>query len=125
MALELAIPNQIQSDHIEAQRTLDEYASENTPSGWSSMNQKFQFTLYEPCGNVQLLAMISDIQRRIGPVARKLVTETSGLDRLGAEHGAILQACKNGAVDEGVDLLRKHVQTTKKEIVARLRRGFA
>ncbi len=121
-ALELAIPNQIQLDHIEAKRILDNYSEKNTVAGWSDMNRKFHFTLYEPCGNAQLLEMISDLQHRIGPAARMLVTETSGIERPSSEHKAILEACVERDQVAGIALLREHISTTKKEIAARLRR---
>lgn len=121
-ALELAIPNQIKSDHVEARKILDEYSSKNNPEFWSEMNRNFHHTLYEPCANPQLLDMILGLQRRIGPVVRLLVTETSGLERPSAEHHEILEACEKGNAEVGVELLRQHIETTKKETAARLRR---
>lgn len=124
-ALELAIPNQIQSDHDEAQRLLDDYGQGNAAPQWSEMNQRFHFMLYEPCGNAQLLELIADIQRRIGPATRLLVTETSGFDRPNKEHLDILEACKAGEAETAVRLLKEHIKTTKKEVAAQLRRNSA
>ncbi|WP_112320630.1 GntR family transcriptional regulator [Oceanibium sediminis] len=121
-ALELAIPNMIQSDFDVMHALLKQYAEVETVEHWSSMNQSFHNALYEPCGNAQLLDMIRDIQQRMGPALRLLMTEASGLDRPNEEHHAILSACESGDVTGAVDLLRAHIETSKKETAARLRR---
>jgi len=121
-ALELAIPNLIQADLVEAKRILDEYTDEDNLSYWSKMNQRFHHLLYEPCGNVQLLEMIAEVQRKMGPTIRLLVTETTGLTRPQAEHRDILSACEANNVALGVELLKQHIETTKKETAAMLRR---
>ncbi|WP_424933832.1 GntR family transcriptional regulator [Amaricoccus macauensis] len=121
-ALELAIPNQVAADHEQAGRLLDDYASHRSSAQWSEMNRAFHHMLYEPCGNPQLLEMITDIQRRIGPATRLLVSETSGLERPDREHREILRACIEGDVARGVDLLKAHITTTRKEIAAQFRR---
>ena len=121
-ALELAIPNMIQSDLDEAEQVLREYASLESIEHWSKMNRRFHKVLYEPCGNPQLLAMINDLHQRMGPYLRLLMTETSGLDRPAQEHLAILEACKATDTQLGVDLLKSHIETSKKETAARLRR---
>ena len=121
-ALEMAIPNQIKSDHVAAQKLLDDYAQKCTSAQWSEMNQQFHFMLYEPCGNTQLLEMIADLQRRIGSVTRVLVTEASGYERPNDEHSDILDACRAGDTEQGVQLLHAHIMTTKKEVAAQLRR---
>jgi len=121
-ALELAIPNMIQSDLDEAARILEDYTQNGDTAVWSALNQRFHRTLYEPSGNTMLLQLISDIQQRIGPSLREFVTEISGLDRPHAEHRQILDACRAGDIPAAVQLLQKHIETTKKETAARLRR---
>lgn len=121
-ALELAIPNLAGSDITHAREILDHYADDGRPEGWSDMNRRFHHALYEPCGNVQLLEMIEDIQYRIGPIARLLITETTGFSRPDSEHREILAACQKGNVVEAVGLLRDHIETSKKETAATLRR---
>lgn len=121
-ALEMAIPNQIASDHDAAQRLVDAYGAECDPEQWSEMNREFHLMLSEPCGNPQLLDLIDDIHRRIGPVTRLLVTEASGLERPHNEHQDILDACRAGDLAGGVALLAAHIATTKKEAAAYLRR---
>lgn len=121
-AIELAVPEMIQDDFDAAAAILEEYSQEMDPARWSDLNLRFHRLLYEPSGNDTLLQLISDIQQRIGPSLRQFVTETSGRDRPNAEHHQILGACREGRVDEAVALLRQHIETTKKETAARLRR---
>ncbi len=121
-ALELAIPNLIQSDFEDARRVLEHYNDVDNVEHSSEMNRRFHHTLYEPCGNPQLMAMITDLQQRIGPYLRLLLTETSGSNRPAAEHQAILDACEASDIPLSVDLLRRHIETSKKETATRLRR---
>lgn len=122
-ALELAIPNMIASDFETARSILDEYSRQTEPAQWSNMNLRFHHALYEPCSNPLLLQMITDLQQRIGPQLRLLVTEVSGLERPQSEHWAILEASERGNVEQAVGILHQHIQTTKKETAAQLRRG--
>lgn len=121
-ALELAIPNMISSDFSKARDILEEYSNKTFPSEWSEMNLRFHHALYEPCSNPLLLQMISELQQRIGPQLRLLVTEVSGLERPQSEHTAILAACEAGDQSKAINDLRRHIETTKKEIAAQLRR---
>lgn len=121
-ALELAIPHMVHSDFDKADRILAEYGESTDISTWSDLNVRFHQALYDPCDNPLLLQMIDDLRARIGPVTRLLVTETSGLERPHQEHHRILDACKAGEVEKAVDLMRQHIETTKKETAARLRR---
>lgn len=121
-ALELAVPNMIEQDFVLLRDILDEYSHETTPAAWSALNVRFHHGLYEPCGNPHLLAMIEDLRARIGPGMRLLVSETTGFKRPHEEHQEILALCKAGNRKPAVDLLRRHIETTRKEIAARMRR---
>ncbi|KZK97994.1 putative HTH-type transcriptional regulator YdfH [Pseudovibrio sp. Ad14] len=124
-ALELAIPNMIERDLEHARSLLDDYAAETAIERWSDFNLQFHRLLYEPCGNKHLLGMISDLEQRIGPYMRLQVTEASGLDRPMREHHEILEACAREDSTFAVNTLRKHIQTTQKEVAAYLRRRTA
>ena len=89
---------------------------------WSELNARFHQTLCEPCDNPELLGMISDLRHRVGPVLARLVTEASGRDRPLAEHEQILAACEARDAGRAVALLRGHIEATKKETAAHLRR---
>lgn len=124
-ALELSVANMVASDIETARALLDTYSHETDAQAWSKLNVSFHQTLYEPCGNAFLLEMIEDVRTRMGPAVRSLVSETSGLKRPHAEHVMILDAVEQGNTGQAVDLLRRHIETTKKEMAARLRRRHA
>ncbi|MGH1482237.1 MAG: GntR family transcriptional regulator [Geminicoccales bacterium] len=121
-ALELAIPNMISTDFTVAGDLLNDYAAGANLAAWSDMNLRFHGVLYEPCGNPELMNMISGLQQKLGKFLRLLVTEASGLERPIREHAEILAACEQGDVDRAVSTLKTHIGTTKKEVAAFMRR---
>lgn len=120
-ALELAVPNMIAADFAAARAILTDYTGDNAEN-WSEMNLRFHRALYEPCDNPELLQMISDLQQRLGAFTRLFVSGTSGLERPQQEHYEILEACEAGDTARAVSILERHIETTKKETAARLRR---
>lgn len=120
-ALELAVPNMVQSDLDAAAGVLAEYGESTDVAAWSGLNIRFHQALYVPCDNPLLLQMIDDIRARIGPATRLLVTEASGFERPHREHCDILEACRVGQVEAAGELMRQHIETTRKEVAARLR----
>lgn len=122
-ALELAVPNMIDGDFRELADLLEVYAKDASIVRWSEMNLRFHNMLYEPCGNPVLLSMITALQQKLGPYLRLLVTEASGAERPNHEHAAILTACQSADTPAAVDQLRQHIETTKKEVAAFLRRN--
>jgi DNA-binding GntR family transcriptional regulator len=122
-ALELAVPNMIAADFRAMAELLESYAREASLVQWSEMNRRFHNMLYEPCGNPVLLTMIADLQQRLGPYLRLLVTEASGAERPNREHDLILAECRESNTPAAVEHLRQHIETTKKEVAAFLRRS--
>lgn len=121
-ALELAVPNIVDDDIRLAQETLVEYLQETEAERWSELNTRFHQCLYEPCGRPHLLKFIRDLQNRMGPFLRLNVTLATGLERPDREHREILSACATGDAILAVQLLRKHIENTQKEVLAYFRR---
>ncbi len=121
-ALELAIPKMVESDLSLARDILDEYAEATAPERWSELNLRFHRSILEPCGNRQLLAMIHELEQRMGSFMRFRVTQASGLERPHREHLRILDACFAGDSKTAVGELHAHVETTQKEVAAFFRR---
>lgn len=121
-ALELAIPNMVASDFELAREVLDEYQASPDKELWSELNRRFHGCILEPCGNHQLLSLINDFEQRVGPLVRLRVTEAAGLERPMREHACILESCRAGAVNEAVSTPRSHIETTKREVAASIRR---
>lgn len=121
-ALELAIPNMAESDFQLAQTVLEEYQASPDKERWSELNRRFHGCILEPCGNRQLLSLITDFEQRVGPLVRLRVTEATGLERPMREHTGILEHCRAGDVQKAVAALRKHIETTQREVAASIRR---
>lgn len=121
-ALELAIPQMAQSDLDRAQAILQACRPEADLAEWSGLNERFHQAIYEPCGNGALMQMIADLRARLGPFVRLLVTETTGFQRPVQEHQDILDACAAGQSARAVNLLRAHIETTRRETAALMRR---
>ncbi|MEM7731684.1 MAG: GntR family transcriptional regulator [Pseudomonadota bacterium] len=122
-ALELAIPNMIESDFRDMRALLDDYVQSKEVAEWSASNLRFHNMLYEPCANDQLVSMIRDLQAKLGQYLQLMVSNVSGLERPMREHIEILDASEAGDVVTAVATLRKHIETTQKEVAAFLRRG--
>lgn len=121
-ALELAIPNMVESDFTLARDILEEYSAETSRERWSELNLKFHRGIYEPCGNQHLLSMIHELEQRMGSFMRLRVTQASGLERPHREHLRMLEACMAGDRAVAVAELRRHIETTQKEVAAFFRR---
>lgn len=121
-ALELAIPRMTDADIIMADEILIRYENANNIEEWSEMNRQFHDCLYAPCGLPKMMAMIRKIVEQTGLFIRLEVTIASGFERPHVEHRAILEACKNGETALAVKLLKKHIEQTKKEVMAHFRR---
>ena len=121
-ALELAIPNMTVDDIALAREILKEYKLTDDASRWSELNRRFHLSLYAPCGIFKLIAMIEDMKDRSRLFMQLKVSIASGLHRPHDEHLKILNACEDKNVALGVNLLRKHIETTKKEVAAYYRK---
>lgn len=120
-ALELSIPKITDTDIEMAKRILKEYEKVSDIEVWSDLNRRFHDCIYAPCGLSNMLSMIHSIVDRTGSFIRLKITIASGFDRPHQEHIKILRACEKGDVKEGVNLLRKHIENTKKEVLAHFR----
>jgi DNA-binding GntR family transcriptional regulator len=120
-ALELAIPNMVEDDFSSAADILDRYSREIDAKQWSLLNMQFHQCLYAPSDNHHLLDCISELQARMGAMMRRTVSLASGLKRPHEEHYALLDACRDGQVKSAVGILRKHIETTQKEVAAHFR----
>lgn len=121
-ALRLAIPNMTGLDIQDAEKILSEYEQTNNINRWSELNSQFHYCIYAPCGFSKLLRMIQVNKERTSTFMRLKISQVSGLKRPHKEHIAILEACKKGDCLLGVKLVQRHIDHTKKEVVAYFRR---
>jgi DNA-binding GntR family transcriptional regulator len=120
-ALRLAIPNMTDSDISAARKILVEYEKVTDVERWSELNSHFHQCIYAPCGLSKLIQMIQNIKERTNLFMRLKISQVSGLNRPHLEHLAILSACEDGNSILAVELLRKHIEYTKREVTSYFR----
>ncbi|MBJ9955322.1 MULTISPECIES: GntR family transcriptional regulator [unclassified Acinetobacter] len=120
-ALELAIPNMVQKDIENAQQILHQYAQAKTEQERSDLNMEFHHCIYAPSMRPRLLQMISSAQDQMGKILRKRISQAAGSKRSHVQHQEILDACANADLNKAVKLLKKHIEQTKKEVLAYFR----
>ncbi len=121
-ALKLAIPNMAIEDLEVAQEILDRYDAASDPEAWGEMNWNFHWTLYAPCSRPKLLAMIEANYGHVSRFIRRQVSRAAGKVRPQKEHHELLDLCRQGKIDEAVDLLERHIEQTQKSLQASSRR---
>jgi len=121
-ALELAIPNMVDDEISLAHEILEEYSDESEIEGWSKLNVRFHNSLYAACDRPHLLSYIDDVKNRMGAYLQFNVTMARGFSRPHEEHQQLLAACEARDVDAAVQILRTHIETTQKEVLAFIRR---
>lgn len=121
-ALSLAIPHMTQEDLHQAEAILTQYQQSDNPQQWSLLNSRFHLCLYAPCRLPKLLDMIANIKARNNAFMRLKITQATGFSEPHKEHLALLEACKNKDVEQGVTLLKQHIAESQKQVVAYFRR---
>lgn len=121
-ALKLAIPNMAVEDLDTAQEILDRYDETSDPESWGEMNWRFHWTLYAPCNKPKLLAMIEANYGHVNRFTRAQVSLAAGKTRPQKEHHELLEFCREGKVQQAVDLLERHIEQTQKSVRASSRR---
>lgn len=115
-ALELAVPHMASTDIAMARRMLEAYDQAMTQAEWSDLNLRFHACLYAPANRPRLLAMIRSVQDHMGRKLRLRLSGVAGHGRSHLEHIQILDACEEGDTDKAVNLLRKHIEQSQREI---------
>jgi DNA-binding GntR family transcriptional regulator len=122
-ALQLAIPNMIDSDLDGAEEILKRYDAEPEPASWSEMNWRFHEALYSPCNLSRLLALIEANFGHVSRFMRVQISRAVGREGPQRDHHNILNACREADVEKAVKLLEKHLLGTQKALMAMGRRS--
>ncbi len=117
-ALKLAIPNMAIEDLDAAQEILDRYDAASEPDAWGEMNWNFHWTLYAPCNRQKLLAMIEANYGHVNRFTRRQVSRAAGKARPQKEHHELLELCRQGKIEQAVELLERHIEQTQKSLQA-------
>jgi DNA-binding GntR family transcriptional regulator len=122
-ALRLAIPAMGEVDLDDATKILRSYDKEPQPEKWGTFNWRFHETLYAPCNQPRLLAMIGANYGHVSRFTRALVSRATGKERPQREHYQLLDLCRDGEIEKAVRLLREHIVQTQKTLRSAQRRA--
>lgn len=124
-ALQLAIPNMVDSDFEAAEEILRGYGASEDPGLWGEANRQFHSALYAPCARPKLLAMIQANYGHMGRFTRLNVSTAAGKERPLREHWELLNHCRSGAVAKATALLEEHIIYSQKSLAAAMRQQKA
>lgn len=121
LALRRAIPYLTIANLTRAEEILAAIDREHDVAHWGELNWEFHALLYRPAGLPRLMEWVRILHIQ---VARYLVIFLLSLDYQATsqrEHRAILDACRQGQVDEAVAGLEQHLQAASQKLVAFLK----
>ncbi len=124
MAIKLAIPNLQEVDLEKAQSILNATVTETDIALLGKLNWEFHSTLYAPAQRMRLLNMINNLHLSIERYVRLQMVKMNYLERSHKEHHLLLDACRNRDTSTAVRLLKRHINTAAKELVAYLEQKY-
>ncbi|MFT4240702.1 MAG: GntR family transcriptional regulator [Acidovorax sp.] len=117
-AARLAVPNMVQRDFDAMEKILAAYAASDVLEDWAEYNRQFHLALSAPANNARLRQLIEEFCLNTDRYTHVAMSEATGLDRPMQDHYALLDACRQRDVERVVDLLREHIDHTRKELLA-------
>lgn len=114
-ALRLALPHITEEDLARARELLELFSREKDPIKGAELNLKLHFSLYDPCDNQTLLALIDQMHANVD----RYITPFFGKEEVSAElytvdeHSQIISACESKDTELATAILRTHLQRTK------------
>ena len=115
VALRLALPHITEEDLARARELLELFSREKDPIKGAELNLKLHFSLYDPCDNQTLLALIDQMHANVD----RYITPFFGKEEVSAElytvdeHSQIISACESKDTELATAILRTHLQRTK------------
>jgi DNA-binding GntR family transcriptional regulator len=108
-------------EHIRAVQDLHgEMSGVTDPVVWAQLNQQFHATLYAPCRNRELIALIDTLSARAKFYVRILVSAGPSAAGAHREHGEMLAALQARDPDAMEAAIRAHLQGTAAQVAPAL-----
>lgn len=127
--LRYSIPRLTPEDIAAAETVIEEYdaaiASGDVVS-WGEFNRRFHMTLYNPSGRLKTLRIVRELLVNSDRYTRLVLTVGDSVQRAQDDHGALLDLCRQGLVNQAVDFTRYHIGRTGDDLISLLdRNGLA
>lgn len=117
-AARLAVPNMVQRDFDAMEKILADYAASSDLTEWAEYNRQFHLALSAPANNARLRQLIEEFCLNTDRYTHIAMSEATGQERPMQDHYALLAACRKRDVEQVVELLREHIDHTRKELLA-------
>lgn len=121
-----AIPRLTAEDIAVADAIVGEYnaaLSSGDIASWGELNRRFHMTLYNPSRRVKTLRIVRELLVNSDRYARLVLTVGDSVHRAQREHDEMLDLCRQGRVNQAVDLTRYHIGRTGDDLIALLDRN--
>ena len=117
LALSHAIPKLTKRDLARAASVLMMIDAEDDPTKWGELNWAFHAALYQPAKMPHLLDMIQILHRNVGRYLVLYLVDMDYQSKSQTEHHAILEACRAQNVTEALNLLQRHLDDARENLV--------
>ena len=122
--LRLAIPRLTAGDLAVADAIFEEYnaalSSSDVPS-WGELNRRLHMTLYTPSRRIKTLRIVRELLVNTDRYTRLVLPVGDSVHRAQQEHGALLDLCRQGRINQAVDLTRYHIVRTGDDLLTLLK----
>ena len=89
---------------------------ENAANTWSELNSNYHNCLYSAANRPQTQDLVNTLNKNADRYIRMHLLWAGGISKAGPEHNQLLECCKNGDVEKGVEILRQHILGSRDEI---------
>lgn len=119
--LRYAIPRLTPEDIETAEKIIEDYDAaivSGDIASWGEFNRRFHMTLYNPSNRIKSLRIVRELLVNSDRYARLVLTVGNSVHRAQHDHGALLDLCRQGLVNQAVDLTRYHISRTGDDLIS-------
>ncbi|ADZ89340.1 GntR family transcriptional regulator [Marinomonas mediterranea] len=120
-----AIPNMKNSDFHHCQNLLeemDESYSAGRVADWGPLNSQFHSALYEAADRTLTNSLLERVSLQANRYVALHIDLLNHTDSARSDHTTLLELAKNGQVEDAVQSLTSHLESTKEQVLAYVER---
>lgn len=108
-----SIPHMTEDDFTEAEAILDSldvaFKDKDQIESWSGLNSQFHICLYRAADKPHTIDVVNGLNTNCDRYVRLELYLASGIPKAQKDHRELLEFCKQGDVENAVELLRAHI----------------